>query len=516
MRKIAIVLLTIVNGLSAQSQPAKSFVGTVAGFKPETAEVEIKPDNAAPVTAKFSAGTIAQKIAPGEKDLKKAEPIQVTDVAIGDRVLVTLEADGNDVRRIVVMSATDIAKRNEADRLDWQKRGVTGIVAKKSGNEITLKMKSPAGDMEAVVTVAEGTSFKRYAPDSVKFAEAQASKLAEVSVGDQLRARGQKSDDGLKVTADDVVFGTFQTKAGAITAVNVESKEITVKELGTGKSLTVKLTADSQVKKMPDMPAMTWAADARAPGAMPGRGAGGFDLSQMLERMPAAKLEDLKPGETIVVSSTKGARNDQLTAIMLLGNADMLIQMASMTSGGGSRGGGWAPVWAAVAAWAEWRAEWATSACPEFCRKHINPKDTIYETQAFLTHSLSLATGAALAQTPAAPSLHGTITDPSGALVPRRPRTTSRPRRRTAEIHRRHRPVFLSLAAARQVYGPRDRQGIHRGAEAGFRHQRAQHLGCSTDYRSRGPGGQRRGRSQQGERRSGFEWRRAGPQGERA
>ena len=31
----------------------------------------------------------------------------------------------------------------------------------------------------------------------------------------------------------------------------------------------------------------------------------------MLERMPLSKLEDLKPGETIVVSSTKGAKNDQ-------------------------------------------------------------------------------------------------------------------------------------------------------------------------------------------------------------
>jgi hypothetical protein len=49
----------------------------------------------------------------------------------------------------------------------------------------------------------------------------------------------------------------------------------------------------------------------------------------MLERLPAAKLEDLKPGQTIVVSSTKGATNDQVTAITLLSNADFLIQMAS-------------------------------------------------------------------------------------------------------------------------------------------------------------------------------------------
>ena len=57
-----------------------------------------------------------------------------------------------------------------------------------------------------------------------------------------------------------------------------------------------------------------------------------MDLTQMLEHMPPAKLESLKTGETIVVSSTKGIRNDQLTAIMVLANADLLIQMASRTS----------------------------------------------------------------------------------------------------------------------------------------------------------------------------------------
>ena len=80
-----------------------------------------------------------------------------------------------------------------------------------------------------------------------------------------------------------------------------------------------------------------------ARGGMPGRGGmGGMDINAMLERMPQAKLEDLKPGEMIVVSSTKGAKNDQVTAIMMLANADFLLQMVAAQSGGGApaRGGG--------------------------------------------------------------------------------------------------------------------------------------------------------------------------------
>ena len=351
----------------APAQPAKSFVGTVSALKAETAEIEIKPDNAAPVSLKIGSNTIAQKIAPGEKDLKKAEAIEITEVAMGDRVLVTPEPGTSDLRRIVVMSATDIAKRNQADSLDWTRRGVSGVVASRSGNEITLKIRTMTGEKQAVVTVGDQTTYKRYAPDSVKFADAKVSKLADVSMGDQLRARGQKSEDGLKVTADDVVFGTFLTKAGSVTAVNLETNEVTVKDLANNKPLVVKFTADSQLKKMPDLGGMMMggmmgrggapggAAPAGAPPAgmmrpagdtAPAAGGtpagmmrgGGMDLSQMLERMPPGKLEDLKPGDTIVVSSTKGAKTDQITAIMFLSNAEMLIRMASAQSGGGRSG----------------------------------------------------------------------------------------------------------------------------------------------------------------------------------
>lgn len=154
MKQIAFLLLAFVivgpQPVPAQLQAAKSFVGTVSAFKAETAEIEIKPDNAAPVALKIGSATIAQKIAPGEKDLKKADAIQITDVAIGDRVLVTPEPGTTDLRRIIVMAATDIAKRNETDRLDWTHRGVSGMVASKNGSEIMLKMRTLAGDKQVV------------------------------------------------------------------------------------------------------------------------------------------------------------------------------------------------------------------------------------------------------------------------------------------------------------------------------------------------------------------------------
>lgn len=325
----------------------KAILGSITAFKAEDAVVVVKPDNMEAVNVKMTPETIFQRVEPGERDLKKAAAMKMTDMALGDRVLVSFKAGTTEALRILVMSATDISKRNAADSLDWSKRGISGIVAAKNGNTLTLKKRGLTGEIMMTVTVDDKTAYRRYSADSVKFADARISKLDEVSVGDQLRARGVKSEDGLKVTAEEVVFGTFVTKAGTITAMNPETKELTVTEIGTNKPLTVKFTADSQIKKMPEMAGMMMGRGGAPGGEGPQRGGppGGAasrmpDMAQMLERMPAAKFDELKPGEKIVVSSTKGAKPDEVTAIMLVGNADMVIQMATAPSGRGGGGTG--------------------------------------------------------------------------------------------------------------------------------------------------------------------------------
>ena len=294
----------------------------------------IKPDKGENVSVRLTADSVVQKVAPGEKDLKHAEPIPSSEIAAGDRVLVVLADGTKDIRRIVVMSAKDISGRDEADRQDWSKRGVAGVVVSKTDTEVTLRIRSMTGASQTTVVIGPATTFRRYAPDSVKFADARLSTLADVNPGDQLRARGTKSADGSKVTAEDVVFGTFVTKAGSITAVNAENQEITIRDIPSGQPLTIKVTADSQLKSMPDMGPMM--AGGPPGGAPPGGGPP--DLSQLLEHLPMAKLAELKQGDTIVVSSTKGARSDQVTAITLLANAGTLLRMAGASGGARNNG----------------------------------------------------------------------------------------------------------------------------------------------------------------------------------
>ncbi len=311
--------------LLTQAPATKSVLGTVTSFNKEANALEVKADNAPPVPVKLLSNTAVQRIAPGETSLAKATPISATEIATGDRVLVNFAANGSDALRVVVMAASDLAKRDDADRQDWTKRGISGIVAAKTGDQILLqRQKTPTGDIQPVISVSDKTKLRRYSPDSVKFADATASKLDDVNVGDQIRARGTKSPDGMKVDAEEAVFGTFLTKAGSVVSTDLAAKEITIKELGSGKALTIKLTADSGIKQMPNA-----AADGRggAPGAP--------NIAQLVERLPGGRIEDIKPGTSVVVSSTKGSMSDKVTAILVIANADVLIRMASTPSGRG-------------------------------------------------------------------------------------------------------------------------------------------------------------------------------------
>jgi hypothetical protein len=49
------------------------------------------------------------------------------------------------------------------------------------------------------------------------------------------------------------------------------------------------------------------------------------NLQDMLDRLPTISAADVKTGDTIIVSSTKGADPSRLTAITLISGADTLL-----------------------------------------------------------------------------------------------------------------------------------------------------------------------------------------------
>jgi hypothetical protein len=363
---LLIALAAACNTLNAQA-PAR-FVGTVTAISGNTITVKADAGDSKEVAVPTTA--VIKQLEPGQKDLNAAATIQLTDLATGDRVLVKLDPNSATPQalQIVAMKKTDIAQRQQQEQEEWQRNGTGGLVKSVDPAAGVVLLTTGAGPTAKVVTVHVGkdASLKRYASTSVRFADAQPAPLDAIHPGDQFQVLGQKNTDGSEITAAQVVSGSFRNVSGLVTAVDTSASTLTVKDLTTKKSVTVHITPEADMRRLPDMMAKMIAArlkggapaaggtvtarqesgGAQGGAAGQGRRTGG-GMSQVLDRAPVVKLGDLKKGDAVMLVSTEGA--DDVTAIKLLAGVEPLLQSPdasrdllanwSMGSGGGEEAG---------------------------------------------------------------------------------------------------------------------------------------------------------------------------------
>ena len=380
-------LLNIGLGNLALAQDAaapKQVNGTVTKIDAGANELVMKADGGGDVKVTLAPKHALRKVALGETDLRKAAVIEFKEINVGDRVAARGVESGDTIAAtlIAVMSSSDVAKKQQADQADWDKRGVNGIVTAVSPESVTLNVRTLAGAKTMTVIPEAKAIVRRYTTDSVKFADAKESSLADIKVGDQVRARGDKNADGTKLEAEEIVSGRFKTIAATVVSIDAANSQITVKDLETKKPLVVKVSADSNMKRLSDPIAQMIArrvhpenfegrggagggrggagggqgggrgegggrGDSPEGGGMRtgggGGGRGGGDLQQMLERQPAVTLADLKIGEPIVISSAVGAATDHIMAITMLAGVEPILRLPGkpeMSLGGWNLGGG--------------------------------------------------------------------------------------------------------------------------------------------------------------------------------
>jgi hypothetical protein len=343
----------------AAQVPAR-FLGTLT--ETHGAQLTVKTDAGQIYQVSIAPTAVLKQIAPGEKDLNKAALITSADLATGDRILVRTDpnapAGSAIATQIIAIKQADLAKKQEADREDWQKRGASGLVKSVDATSGTIVISSGAGATAKTLTihVAKATVLKRYAPASVRYDEAKAASMDAIRPGDQLRTRGDKSPDGTELTAEDVVSGSFRNIAGTVIAVDAAASTLTVKDLATKKPATIKFTASSQLHKLPEEMATRLASMLKngaeshgAPAGAPPQGGtpgghgpmnGHMDPQQMLSRAPSVQLTELKKGEAVMLVATDGF---ELTAVTLLAGVEPLLEAPaasnllsnwSMSSGG--------------------------------------------------------------------------------------------------------------------------------------------------------------------------------------
>jgi hypothetical protein len=376
---------------------AKSQLGTVKSVGGGT--LVITTDAGAQSTISIAETVKVYVLAPGSKDLKTAQPGAQSDISVGDRVLVAgkpgADAGTFSATRVVLMKSTDIAQRNAAQQADWQRRGSGGIVSAVDAGTGTITVK--VGTRTEELKTSPTTIYRRYAPGSIKFEEAQPGTLQQIATGDQLRVRGDKSEDGSSITAEEIVSGSFKNIAGTIVSLDAAASSLTVKDLASKKNVVIRVTPETELRSLPPemaarfgargnrpagagaagTPAAPASTDAparprrdpsatalegsdasgaprqRGPGS-PGGARGGADLAAIISRLPNTTLAELKPGAALMIVGSQNAASDPLTAITVLSGVEPILAATPSGSqpmtlspwnlgGGGGEGGGGSP-----------------------------------------------------------------------------------------------------------------------------------------------------------------------------
>ena len=353
-------------GLAQENQPAAQsagtrFLGTVKAIAGNA--LTLAQDSGSGITVLIQDSTRILRTAPGQTSLKDATPIKLQDLQVGDRILVRGQASADAkslvASAVIVMKRSDIEQKQEAERADWQKRGVGGLVSAVDAGSGTITISTMAlGTVNKLaVRISKDTVIRRYAPESVRFDDAKPGTLDQMKPGDQLRARGSRSADSSEFAAEEIVFGSFQNIAGTVASVDTSQNTVHVMDAITKKPVSVKIAADSQMRKLPPMiaqriamrlkggptglsPSGAGAGGSASSASQPGGGAppgeaggsrpnGGTDFQQMLNRLPAATLADLQKGDAVMIVATQGTATGGVRAITFLSGVEPILTSSS-------------------------------------------------------------------------------------------------------------------------------------------------------------------------------------------
>jgi Cu/Ag efflux protein CusF len=374
---------------SAARPKQEQLIGEVAAIDATTGQVTIKTDAGKTFSVNTSDQTAYLRIAPGEKSLTNAAKITRTDLNIGDRVLVragsgaSVEGQPVTARQLIVISKQALAARDEQRTREDARRRINGRITaiNPQTKEITIASRSRDA-MDTVIINASVSSVRllRYAPDSTRREDAQPSSFADLKVGDQLRAVGDRSSDGTHFTPEEIVTGAFTRATGTILSTDTAKNEVTIKDDQSGKTFTITIGQRSVLHRLPAdfearmaklreeaqqrrAAAQAQGAGAAGAGTTPnaqtgerrnertsgnqdganngqprgprgggggfGGGPGGGGFQRLFEGMPAITVADLKKGDMVVVQGTPSATDaSRMTAISLTtGDAALMKRM---------------------------------------------------------------------------------------------------------------------------------------------------------------------------------------------
>jgi len=325
-------LLAQGNTATTSSSQTVRPIGLILSIDSAAKRITIKTDAGPEMNISFEEATRFLRVAPGAKDLENSTPISASELSAGDRILARGRGAGDPAlfaaTSVIVMNKGDLARKHAAERAEWEKRGVGGVITALdiAAKEITIKLSNTAGAKPMVISFAPGAAFRRYAPNSVKFSDARPSRFEDLKIGDQVRALGTGNEDRSRYTAEELVSGSFRATAAVVVSHDAAQNTILVMDLASNKRIEARLTPDSIARRLSAEIVQMLAARNKE-GNATDRGA--RDLHPLIEKLPHLNLADLKPGDAVIISFAASEDASRVTVITLLAGVEPLLKTST-------------------------------------------------------------------------------------------------------------------------------------------------------------------------------------------
>jgi hypothetical protein len=365
-------------------------VGEVTAVDSSAGGLTVRTDAGETVGVTTDDKTTIRRLPPGETSLDKATAATFADVRAGDRVLAVGVGTSGGVARQLILTTRAAAGAQGRD--DSSRRLLGRVVSVDASKKLIVVQTRGRETTETVnVEVSNGAKLLHYAPDSSRIADAQPMSFAEIRVGDQLRATGERAAEGTGFRAEEIVAGSFTRVAGQVVSVDAARNELTLKNEQTGQTFRVRVGQRTTLRRVTpefiktmneraeQMRAQREARRAEGGGQSAngnvesrggrregeggaareggrgegggregrgggrrggGGGFGGAGGSQMFDSLPTITLAELKKGDGLLITATPGAdASRSVTAVSIVtGDAEFLRRMQQRGGEGRQRG----------------------------------------------------------------------------------------------------------------------------------------------------------------------------------
>lgn len=411
----AAVSVEPVSGQSTPDAPVKNsaaktvahanLIGEVTAIDRAAGKIVVSTEAKTSATVTVGEKTVFRRVAPGQTSLVGAEQITLADVKVGDRVLIPGGATAENVvvRQFIVMAREAITAQRDKERETRRARTINGRVTAVNIDKKEIVIQPRGGGAQAetlTISAAANAKILRYAPDSLKIADAVSGTFSDVRVGDQIRVVGDKNADGTSVSAEEIFSGAVSRSVGTIAEINQARGEVTVKNLQSGQLMTVAVGKNTTLARITPEVADTLKqrferrrerqtaggaeqltpeqrenrrrerreqrrtnrangngnqagnqnnqADAKRNsqdnqgGNQNNNQPGNRNPQQLFENLPPIKIADLKKGDAVLITATSGG-TAQMTAVSIVTGAAEMQQILQQSQGGGGGRGNMSP-----------------------------------------------------------------------------------------------------------------------------------------------------------------------------